>query len=296
MKDTFIVHTSLKERFKSFSTEQFGELFICMLDYQATGQIPKIEDSLVELAFNFVRVDMDSNNQKYEAKCEKMRELGRRGGLAKASKSNQELANASESQQKVAIASESYQELANASNGYQRLANVADNDNDNDNENDNDNDLNNISSISSDIDSSDLGQSDIPASEDKGLIEELKAEVEEIHVKQVVAEFNRVCSEMPKVSKISVQRNRKVKSRLKTFNVDDIFKAFDIASKSKFLNGHNDTGWKATFDWFFENDNNLTKVLEGNYNNSSSSKTGFNSFNQRDYDMKELEKKMFNTG
>ena len=294
MKDTFIVHTSLKERFKSFSTEQFGELFICMLDYQATGQIPKIEDPLVELAFNFVRVDMDSNNQKYEAKCEKMRELGRRGGLAKASKSNQELANASESQQKVANASESYQELANASNGYQRLANVADNENDN--ENDNDNDLNNISSISSDIDSSDLGQSDIPASQDKEFIEELKAGAEENNVKQIVAEFNRVCTELPKAERISPQRSRKVKSRLKAFGVEDIYKAFDIASRSKFLNGQNDTGWKASFDWFFENDNNITKVLEGNYNNSSSSKTGFNSFNQRDYDMKELEKKMFNTG
>ncbi len=139
MKDTFIVHTSLKERFKSFSKEQFGELFLCMLEYQATGEEPEISDPMVELAFNFVRVDMDSNNEKYEAICEKRREAGRNGGTAKAKKSSNSKA-CQGNLASVANASKSKQEVANLANAskpsktYQELASVADNDNENDND------------------------------------------------------------------------------------------------------------------------------------------------------------------
>lgn len=152
-------------------------------------------------------------------------------------------------------------------------------------------------SVSKDtLEKKDLSETSSDDCADETLTQELKEKAEDLEVEQIVNEFNRVCTELPKVQKISPQRRKKVKARLKVFDVEEIYKAFQIAKESKFLNGHNDNGWKASFDWFFENDNNITKVLEGNYNNSSSSKTGFNSFNQRDYDMKELEKKMFNTG
>ena len=37
--------------------------------------------------------------------------------------------------------------------------------------------------------------------------------------------------------------------------------------QSKFLKGDNKRGWKASFDWLFENDKNWVKVYEGNYDN-----------------------------
>lgn len=126
------------------------------------------------------------------------------------------------------------------------------------------------------------------------LAAEQKQKAEDLRVDQIVNEFNTVCKELPKVKKISPQRRKKVKTRLKSFTVQEIYQAFNVASYSSFLNGHNDSGWKATFDWFFENDSNITKVLEGNYNNKASptNKASFNNFNQRKYDMKELEEKM----
>ena len=36
-----------------------------------------------------------------------------------------------------------------------------------------------------------------------------------------------------------------------------------------FLKGDNRRGWKATFDWLFENGNNWVKVYEGNYDNGT---------------------------
>lgn len=126
------------------------------------------------------------------------------------------------------------------------------------------------------------------------LVEELKEESLDIKVQEIVNEFNRVCTNLPKVQKLTKKRKEKVKARLKTFDIGDIYKAFDKANSSRFLTGK-ETSWKASFDWFFENDNNLLKVLEGNYDNSvNKPKSSFNNFDQRDYDMKALEKKLIN--
>jgi hypothetical protein len=38
--------------------------------------------------------------------------------------------------------------------------------------------------------------------------------------------------------------------------------------QSKFLQGDNKTGFKATIDWVLENSNNYVKILEGNYRNA----------------------------
>lgn len=43
------------------------------------------------------------------------------------------------------------------------------------------------------------------------------------------------------------------------------------AAESDFLNGKNDRGWVATFDWLMK-PNNFVKVLEGNYDNTSANK------------------------
>ena len=40
---------------------------------------------------------------------------------------------------------------------------------------------------------------------------------------------------------------------------------FEKMMQSKFLRGDNKRGWKASFDWLFENDKNWVKVYEGNY-------------------------------
>ena len=45
---------------------------------------------------------------------------------------------------------------------------------------------------------------------------------------------------------------------------------FEKAQASSFLKGDNKRGWKALFDWFFENDKNWVKVFEGNYDDKPS--------------------------
>ena len=76
---------------------------------------------------------------------------------------------------------------------------------------------------------------------------------------------------IPKIRAISPARREKIKLRLKEMggveNAKGILaECFKKISESDFCNGA--TGkWTATFDWFFENEKNWLKVLEGNYDN-----------------------------
>lgn len=87
-----------------------------------------------------------------------------------------------------------------------------------------------------------------------------------IDYKGIIDIYNNTCISLPKVTKITDDRKRKIKARYKNFDTNDFQKAFEKAEESDFLSGRK-TEWNATFDWFIENDKNMTKVLEGNYDN-----------------------------
>ena len=124
MKDTMVIYTSYLQKFDKLTDEQFGQLMRAGLTYIQTNEVPEIEDMVVAVCFDVLKVEVDINNQKYEETCAKRREAGKKGGLAKASNAKQNLANASTAKQELAKASKSSL---------------------NDNENDNDNKKNNLS-------------------------------------------------------------------------------------------------------------------------------------------------------
>ena len=77
--------------------------------------------------------------------------------------------------------------------------------------------------------------------------------------------------DVPKIRMLSPARKEKVKLRIKEMGGMESAKGilaecFKKISESDFCNGA--TGkWTATWDWFFENEKNWMKVLEGNYDN-----------------------------
>lgn len=100
-------------------------------------------------------------------------------------------------------------------------------------------------------------------------------------------------------------REKLLKSRLKEYGEESVFKAIDNIGNSSFLKGQNDTGWTITFDWFVK-PNNFIKVLEGNYLNKEIKNEGygkntkkqnrqkgnFNNYEQREYDYESVERKL----
>ena len=85
----------------------------------------------------------------------------------------------------------------------------------------------------------------------------------------VLDAFHESCPSLPKVLKLSDSRKKAIKARLNDFGLDDIKRAFVLTEQSDFLKGSNATGWQAGFDWLMK-PANLTKVLEGNYENRAS--------------------------
>lgn len=74
-------------------------------------------------------------------------------------------------------------------------------------------------------------------------------------------------TEFPKLVTISDERKEQLNFLAEEYGKENIYKMIDKAAKSKYLNGGNDKGWKATFDWLFVH-SNFIKVLEGNFDNS----------------------------
>jgi hypothetical protein len=87
--------------------------------------------------------------------------------------------------------------------------------------------------------------------------------------------WNTKTGKFPKILKLSKSRKTHLISRWKENpNLSWWENLFIQMAKIPFLEGQNDRGWVATFDWIIANDNNAVKVLEGNYPNARASPTG----------------------
>ena len=91
-------------------------------------------------------------------------------------------------------------------------------------------------------------------------------EKEKIRYNVVVDDYNRICSNLPKVTALSDARKKAIKARINKYGCDGVMKAFRKASESDFLNGTNGRNWRANFDWIMK-DANMAKILDGNYDN-----------------------------
>ena len=91
----------------------------------------------------------------------------------------------------------------------------------------------------------------------------------EIDFDFVLELFNSTCPSLPKISKLADARKKKVSRRLTEMenDVEKLKTVFEKAEKSDFMRGDNKNGWRATFDWIFENETNWVKIIEGNYDN-----------------------------
>lgn len=80
---------------------------------------------------------------------------------------------------------------------------------------------------------------------------------------EIISRYNRTCTNLPKVSKLTETRKKAIDKAWKVFH-DDLYKEFEIANANGFLIGRNRNGWKADFDFLMRPDK-AAKVLEGSY-------------------------------
>ena len=80
--------------------------------------------------------------------------------------------------------------------------------------------------------------------------------------------FNSVMADkgIQPISRFTDKRKQSVKARMREYGKRALMEVIQKAATSDFLNGKNNRGWTADFDWLFR-PNNFPKVLEGNYEN-----------------------------
>lgn len=108
-------------------------------------------------------------------------------------------------------------------------------------------------------------------------------------VKEFVDLYNSIAVRLPKVQKISSNREKKIKARLKNIDLNGWKQVFERCEKSDFCCGVNKNNWTASLDWLISNDNNYVKVLEGRYDNKFDMRSGRNSI--EDNKLSELQRK-----
>jgi hypothetical protein len=110
-----------------------------------------------------------------------------------------------------------------------------------------------------------------PKPEDEEVIQpEPAPKKKPLPAKKIVDMWNATCTSYPKIFTLSEARKNKIRIRVE--EMGGIEKAMPILQtifkkmqESKFLKGESKRGWKASFDWLFENNKNWPKVWEGNY-------------------------------
>lgn len=113
MRESFIFYKEWKDAIADLPNDVRLEIYEAIIEYGTTGKLPALKP-IANVAFNFIKTGIDRNSEKYSEVLEKRKIAGRKGGLAKANNTKQDVAN-----------------LANASNTKQSVANLAVNVNDN---------------------------------------------------------------------------------------------------------------------------------------------------------------------
>ena len=248
MNDSFILYTSYYAIIEGLTDEQLGKLMRAIFLYARDGEIICLEP-VVRMAFAFIKDNIERNQDKYQAKCEKNRQI------------------ALERERKKRDA----REKAGNTNVHERSRTCENNTNvherspyDNDNDNDNDND------VSKETDNN------IPSKEGLSISENPKvdpakrcAKIDFASIKEYWnTKHDQSGSVMRRLTLMSDQRKCNVRSRIREYggDVQMVYKAIDKAMASDFMNGKNGKGWVASFDWMMC-PSNFPKVLEGNYDN-----------------------------
>lgn len=272
-KESYMLYRGWNPLFESLPNEQLGELFYAICCYQS-GKEYEITNPLIKGIFEMVLLQFKKDEEKYITNCGTKSKNGKKGAESRWQKNNEEdgknskchsedgknskchVCHTEEKTQMAKMAIEEEEEVEDKEE-------VEDEDEEEVEEKDN-------------IDSSLRSESreNVPVyTPPKTVRTDYQA---------VLDAFHELCPSLPKVLKLSDSRKKAIKARLNDFGLEDIKRAFALTEQSDFLKGTNATGWQAGFDWLMK-PANLTKVLEGNYENKHKVGKAGSMFGEDDY-------------
>lgn len=237
LRDSFIFYRDWREALKRLSDKEKVEIYDAIVDYGLDG-IEKALSPIADVVMSLIKPQIIRDRDKYLKFLEKQRANGAKGGrpVKNQTVSEENPKNPSLSEKPMGYSENP--KNPTVSGLKPKNPNYV---NDNVNENNN---LYNISSVSTD------------------LIEK--------EVIEVVEFYNQTCStcNLPKCMKLSDKRKKQIRARLRESGKEKVFEAITIASQSEFMNGMNDSGWRADIE-FITSANKFLLILEGRYSHKS---------------------------
>ena len=228
----FQVYFSYEEPLKSLTYEQIGKIFMAMFQYEKTKEKPEL-DQVSDMAFYFIRSQMDRDRQTYEEKCERSRQNGMKGGRPRKSEKSQCFL---ENQPVFLQTQKTQRFLENPTVFLETQKSQGEGEG--------------KEYIKKDI-SNEISQKD------------------RFPYKEITDLYNQICTELPSCVKLSESRKKAIRARLSSgYTVDDFKTLFQKTKDSSFLTGGNNRNGIAGFDWLIK-DGNMAKVLDGNYDDRS---------------------------
>jgi len=81
-RKSFVLYVEYHQHLERLTVEERGNLITAIFDYVRSGALPELGGA-EDMAFSFIRAQLDRDAAKYEAICERNRENGAKGGRPK---------------------------------------------------------------------------------------------------------------------------------------------------------------------------------------------------------------------
>ena len=228
-RETFIFYRSFRDAFNTLDKDVRLRMYEAVINYGLDLIEPHFE-GIEKVLWTLIRPQLEANNKRFENGCKGGAPMGNQNAR-KQPKNNRET-------------------TKKQPRNNQKQPNNNNNNNNNENENINTKEINSFGSTSPNakIDSQE------PKIDFLRILESWNAALAEQH------------SVIPKIRGIKSTRRKCISARCREYGEDVFFEMIRKAVASDFLNGKNQRGWIASFDWCVL-PTNFQKIIDGNYDN-----------------------------
>ena len=258
----FVIDAQDTERMlEDFTDEEAGKILKGLLAYANRGEEFETEDRAMRCLFKTIQANIDRNYEKYEAKCERNRQIAQKRWDKKNKGTHKEDTRECE-------------RIPTHTNANERTRTLP-------NEIENENEIEITNKVIKEPKGSNIKEAKASTSEtssDAAAEPQAQAKNEKSQAKKqdkidfekVRQQFNRLMQDkaIPKIKgKIAGQRKAFFEARVREYGITSAYRVMIKAAESGFLNGGGRNGWLANFEWIFR-PNNFPKVLDGYYDNT----------------------------